>query len=127
MRYDSKHIAPYRILQDGGGMRVRFFCEASGAAVCTAPILPMQPIEAALEEVWRTEGRDHFNRCQKCGKWVADVMYNPNTLECVACSPWEEKPAFCPQCGERVLNDGFFCHRCGRRLQYGEEDAYGGD
>lgn len=43
--------APYRIIQDDGGMRSR------------------------------------FNLCHKCGRWASDVMYNPNTLECVDCSP----------------------------------------
>lgn len=125
MRCDSQHIAPYQILQDGGGMRVRFFCEESGAAICTTRTMPLMSAENALERAWRTEGRACFNRCQKCGRWVADVMYNPNTLECVECSPWEEKPAFCPQCGANVLNDGIFCHQCGGRLQYGEEETDG--
>lgn len=103
-------------------MCFRFFCEASGAAICMTRPMPRQPIETALEDAWQAEGREHFNRYQRCGKWVVDVMYNPNTL---ACSPWEEKPVFCPQCGENVLNDGVFCHHCGCRLQYGEEEAHG--
>lgn len=122
---EMHRMATYRVLKDSGGMRLRFFCEASGAAVCTTRPMPLQPVEAVLEKAWQAEGREHFNRCQRCGRWVADVMYNPNTLECVECSPWEEKPAFCPQCGENVLNDGVFCHRCGCRLQYGEEEACG--
>lgn len=120
MCHDLHHTAAYRVLKDSGGMRFRFFCEGSGAAVCTTPSMPLQPVEDALEVAWRTQAREHFNRCQRCGKWVADVMYNPNTLECVQCSPWEEKPTFCPQCGKMVLNDGVFCHHCGARLQYGE-------
>lgn len=123
---DRPHrTAAYRVLQDGGGMRFRFFCEVSGAAVCTTRIMPLQPVEDARMKAWQAEGREHFSRCQKCGKWVADVMYNPNTLECVSCSPWEEKPAFCPQCGERVWSDRVFCHRCGCRLQYGKGECDG--
>lgn len=121
MDYRPHRTAAYRVLQDGGGMRFRFFCEVSGAAVCTTRIMPLQPVETARMKAWQTEGREHFSRCQRCGKWVADVMYNPNTLECVDCSPWEEKPAFCPQCGTDVRSDGLRCHRCGRRLQYERE------
>lgn len=85
----------------------------------------LQSLEEALEKAWRLEVREHFNLCHKCGKWVSDVMYNPNTLECVQCSPWEEKSAFCPRCGENVLNDNIFCHHCGGRLQYGEGESDG--
>lgn len=125
LRCESKHIAPYRVLQDGGGISFCFFCEASGAAVCTTRPQNLQTVELALETAWQAEGREHFNRCQKCGKWVSDVMYNPDTLQCVLCSPWEEKPAFCPCCGVKVLDDGVFCHHCGGRLQYGRGEADG--
>ncbi len=125
MSHDLHRTAAYRVLKDGGGMRFRFFCEGSGAAICTTQSMPVQPIEAALEKAWHAEAREYFNRCQRCGKWVADVMYNPNTLECVECSPWEEKPTFCSQCGEMVLNDEIFCHHCGGRLQYGGVEADG--
>lgn len=125
MHCDVSSFAPYLVLQDSGGMRLRFFCEVSGAAVWTTQSLPVQPIETALAKAWASEGREHFNRCHRCGKWVSDVMYNPNTLECVECSPWEEKPTFCPQCGENVLGDAIFCHRCGGRLQYGKGESRG--
>lgn len=125
MRYESQHIAPHRVFQDSKGIRFCFLCEVSGAAICTTRPLPLQPTEIALEKAWTTEGRRYFNRCQKCGKWVSDVMYNPNTLKCVQCSPWEEKSTFCPKCGENVLKDEIFCYRCGCRLQYGEEENDG--
>jgi len=52
-------------------------------------------------------------------------MYNVETLECVRCSPWEERAAFCTQRGESVLEDGVFCHRCHARLKYRENEEQG--
>ena len=116
-------MAAYRVIQDGGGLRFRFFCEASGAALCTTGVISGSPPDRALDYAWETEGRAHFNLCHRCGRWVADVMYNADTLECVDCSPWEEEPAFCPQCGARVASREAFCGRCSSRLRYGEGDA----
>lgn len=123
MAMEPHRMAAYRVIQDGGGLRFRFFCEASGAALCTTGIIPARPLDRALDYAWETEGRAHFNLCHRCGRWVADVMYNADTLECVDCSPWEEEPAFCPQCGARVASRDEFCGRCGARLRYGEGDA----
>lgn len=125
MCHAPHRTAAYRILQDGGGMRFRFFCEVSGAAICTTAPAQPQPIEAALDKAWRSEGREHFSLCHRCGRWVSDLMYNPNTLQCVNCSPWEEQPAFCPHCGARVQDERPFCLACGKRLQYGGEESDG--
>ncbi len=125
MCHDLHRTAAYHVLTDGGGMRFRFYCELSGAAICTTQPMPLQPIEAALEKAWRLEGREHFNLCHRCGRWISDVMYNPNTLECVKCSPWEEKPIFCSRCGVKASDDMVFCNHCGARLQYGGEHANG--
>lgn len=125
MCHAPHHTAAYRILQDSGGMRFRFFCEVSGAAICTTAPTPPQPVEAALDKAWLSEGREHFSLCHRCGRWVSDLMYNPNTLQCVDCSPWEERPAFCPHCGARVLDERPFCLKCGKRLQYGGEESDG--
>ena len=124
---DSKphHTATYRIIQDSGGIRFRFFCEASGAALCTSRPAAGRPIDEMLRQAWETEGREFFNLCHRCGRWVSNVMYNADTLECVDCSPWEEQPAFCPQCGARVGLDDIFCPGCKVRLLYGWSDEDG--
>lgn len=125
MRCAPHHTAAYRVLQDSGEMRFRFFCEVSGAAICTTAPAQTQPVEAALDKAWISERWEHFSLCHRCGRWVSDLMYNPNPLECVDCSPWEETPAFCPHCGARVQDEHIFCRACGKRLQYGEEESDG--
>ena len=119
--------AVYRIIQDGGGQRFCFFCALSRAAICTTKAVPQEFSANALDYAWETEGRSHFNLCHRCGKWVSDVMYNADTLECVDCSPWEEQPTFCPNCGAKVVSDKVFCHGCGCRLKYGGEDEIHGN
>ena len=113
--------ASYRISHDENGMLYHFFCDLSGALVCTVRHVSGSGREEGLLSAWETEGKRHFSRCRKCGRWVSDTMYNPDTLRCVDCSPWEEQPAFCPQCGKRVVGDGMFCQSCHARLRYGEE------
>lgn len=125
MRHVPHHTAAYRILQDSGGMRFRFFCEVSGAAICATAPTQSQPVEVALDKAWYSEGREHFSLCHRCSRWVSDLMYNPNTLQCVDCSPWEERPAFCPHCGAMVQDERTFCRKCGKRLQYGGEEFNG--
>ncbi len=115
------HTAKYRAKSVNGKYVFTFLCASSGAAVCTAK--PVQAVneQEALAIAWDEEGRGHFNKCRKCGAWVSDMMYNADTLKCVDCSPWEEKPHFCAMCGREVEEDEIFCKRCGTRLQYGGE------
>lgn len=102
------------------GARYRFFCEASGAAVCTTePVSAESPHREPLL-AWERQGRRHFNRCSKCRRWVCDVMYNPDTGQCVLCSPWEEAPVFCCGCGAPAVAGERYCRRCGQRFRYGE-------
>ena len=109
--------ARYQVISEADGDRYRFFCEVSGLAVCiTGPHSRSQ----GPEQVWGEEGRQYFNRCSCCGRWVSDVMYNADTGECVECSPWEDKPVFCLQCGQRIPADDLFCRRCGTKLRYGK-------
>lgn len=108
----SHTTATYRVITDAGGMRYRFFCDLSGAAVCTSrPIQADTPEELML--AWEHEGRPQFNQCHKCGRWVIDAMYNPDTLECVDCSPWLPEPAYCEKCGARLTPNENYCRRCG--------------
>lgn len=108
--------ADYTISLEPDGYYVRFYCAVSGALLCAVGPVREGPQEAALETAWQTEGRSHFNQCHRCGRWVSDVMYNADTLECVECSPWKIFPHFCPEYGARVSGAGDFCARCGARL-----------
>lgn len=116
----ANRTAAYRIITDAGGNRYRFFCDLSGAAMCTTEPVLAETQEQELALAWESEGRQHFNHCHNCGKWVCDAMYNADVCHCVACTPWEERPRYCSQCGEAIPADDTFCRKCGARLQYGE-------
>lgn len=110
--------AKYKIISDSGGNRYRFFCELSGAHLCTTkPYSEAHPGEK-LELAWEQEGRPNFNLCHKCGKWVSSVMYNADVLECVECAPWEGEAQYCPHCGKAVRRPGRFCSHCKKLLRY---------
>ena len=112
--------AKYRVIADSGGSRYRFFCDVSGMVLCTTKPIRGNTQEEELKTAWETEGRQHFNRCSKCGKWVGDPMYNADTLQCVDCAPWQEKPNYCSHCGKPISHSTRYCSACGTRLRYGE-------
>ncbi len=112
--------ARYIRLPERNGIRFRFFCEASGAAVCVTEAVAQSSPQEELRLAWEQQGRRHFNRCQQCSRWVCDVMYNADTGHCVLCSPWEEAPAYCPACGELAIPMERYCRKCGKKLRYGE-------
>ena len=116
--------ARYKIITDTGGNRYQFFCDLSGAHVCTTqPIRADTPGEE-LTQAWESQGKAEFNHCKKCGKWVSDVMYNADVHECVECAPWQEAPNYCPQCGKKLYGLERFCLSCGAKLLYeGGEDG----
>ena len=87
--------------------------------VTTEPICRETP-EEELEAAWKEQGLKHFNQCEKCGRWVCDPMYNVDVMHCVDCTPWENKPKFCPRCGIKVGISDVYCRKCGIRLQYRE-------
>lgn len=118
---NENRTASYKIIADAEGNRYRFFCERSGLALCTTHPIRAETPEEELRIAWETESRTHFNKCQRCGKWVSDLMFNVETSECVMCSPWEEQPNYCPYCGTQVPKDDVFCRKCGAKLQYKEE------
>lgn len=108
----EKHpTANYKTERIGRETVCHFYCDLSGALVCT--VKADDPRSA-----WESGGREHFSFCRRCGRWICDTMYNPDTLQCVDCSPWEEQPAFCPQCGAKVHEGEIFCGRCHVRLRY---------
>lgn len=117
MAKESPHeIADYRMSVEPDGYYFRFYCVISGALLCVVGPIQEGTREMALEIAWQAEGRSHFNQCHKCGRWVSDVMYNADTLECVECSPWELFPNFCPNCGSEHSGAELFCSSCGIRL-----------
>ncbi|MBQ4347074.1 MAG: hypothetical protein IJC39_01335 [Firmicutes bacterium] len=115
---NGKSTAAYKVITDSGGICFQFFCELSGARLCTTKPIQADTPEKALETAWETEGRYKFNRCEKCGKWISDAMFNVDVHECVECAPWENYPLYCPQCGKRIFDVGKICPKCGASLRY---------
>ena len=115
--------ARYQIIPDGGGNRFRFFCELSGAVLCTTEPIRSSSAEEELRIAWEIEGRSHFNRCEKCGRWVSDVMYNADVLQCVDCAPWEDTPRYCPTCGARLKEGDPCCPDCGKVVTGGDSNV----
>ena len=120
MAMKDRATAKYRVIADSGGSRYRFFCDVSGMALCTTDPIRGDTQEEELKTAWETEGRQHFNRCSKCGKWVSDPMYNADILQCVDCAPWQEKPNYCSHCGIAIAPSDRYCTACGAHLRYGE-------
>ncbi len=115
----KKKTAAYKITTDSGGSRFRFYCDLSGALVCTTGVYRAETPERELALAWEKEGKHQFSLCHKCGRWVIDAMFNADALECVACAPWENTPKYCKSCGEKVLPSDVVCPRCGKQLIYG--------
>ena len=113
------NTARYKIIAGTEGNRYQFFCDLSGALVCTSEPVFLDKPEQELNFAWESEGKKHFNKCQKCGRWISDTVYNVETLECVECTPWEEEPSYCPHCGEKAQIGDIFCAKCKNRLRYG--------
>jgi len=112
--------ASYRVIADAGGNRYSFFCDLSGAVLCTTNPVKAGTPEEELLIAWEQEGRQHFDLCRKCGRWVSGVMYNADVLHCVDCSPWEDRPHYCGKCGNKVAPSDTFCSVCKEKLQYRE-------
>ena len=118
---DEHRTARCRKITEDRGYRYQFLCDLSGALICTTNLQKEDDPMLA----WKSTGRKMFSQCHRCGRWVSDPMYNAETWECVQCSPWEEQPAFCSRCGEKVSEDKVFCHKCGSRLRYADKEGEG--
>lgn len=115
----DRNVARHKTLADGGGYRFLFYCDVSGAHVCTTKeVYHADSPEAALLAAWETEGRGRFNKCHKCGRWVIEAVYNAEVLECVDCAPYEAEPKFCKNCGARIKATIRQCPSCGKKLIY---------
>lgn len=108
--------ADYKIKYEEKGHRYQFICGLSEAVACTTKLFDTDVSEHELLNAWESEGRKCFNKCQKCGKWVIDAMYNVDVLQCVDCAPWQEKPIYCSNCGEAVDSCEKICSKCGKPL-----------
>ena len=76
----DRNVARHKTLADGGGYRFLFYCDVSGAHVCTTKeVYHADSPEAALLAAWETEGRGRFNKCHKCGRWVIEAVYKRAT------------------------------------------------
>lgn len=114
----NRKTANYRVLSVDNGRRYQFFCDLSGALVCTTQPVLMDTPEQELAQAWEGEGKSMFNHCRKCGKWVLDAMYNPEVLECVECAPFECEPQYCKSCGVKLRSSERFCPVCKKPLLY---------
>lgn len=114
----AKKTASYRVMTEPGGWVFRFFCDSSGQLGCVTGPIRADSEEAALDLAWQTEGRQHFNRCDKCRRYVSAAMFNLTAGQCVDCAPWEDAyPNFRHQCGVRIKDpEAYFCPNCGARL-----------
>ena len=120
----DRKTASYRAVVGEDGNRYYFYCDLSGALVCTTQVNHADTPEDELRLAWETQCKAEFNHCKKCGKWVSDVMYNADVHECVECAPWQEAPNYCPQCGKKLYGLERFCLSCGAKLLYeGGEDG----
>ena len=116
MTEETFTTARYRILTDSGGSRYRFYCDASGMAMCTTAPVRGRTQAQELRLAWESEGRQHFNQCARCGRWVSDPMYNVDRLQCVDCAPWQKEQHYCTRCGRPVPAEDGFCVACGADL-----------
>ena len=114
----EKTIAAYKIVADSGGNRYKFYCDLSGALVCTTKPYKADNPEKELLLAWENEGKEQFNVCHRCGKHVSNAMFNVEVLECVECAPIEAEAKFCKHCGEKIDNPTQFCPACGKPLVY---------
>lgn len=118
---ERKKTADYKIIKNEAGNQYEFYCELSQALVCVSKPINSEANEESLMLAWENYGRSNFNQCHKCGKWVTGAMYNPDVLSCVQCTPLEDYPKYCPECGTRTRDPSNYCHICGAKLFYGGE------
>ena len=121
---NNRHkTAAYKIIPSQVGNRYSFFCELSGMLVCTTGTYYADNPEAELSAAWESEGKNNFNLCHLCGRWVDSVVYNPDMLTCVNCAPLEEEARYCMHCGAKVINGDIICSVCGKKVLYGGADG----
>ncbi len=73
------------MIQDHGTYRFTFFCDLCDFGYTTAPVSAQNTRKAMAQA--QQEARRHFNRCQKCHRWVCDTHYNEDEMMCTECAP----------------------------------------
>lgn len=53
----KKKTAAYKIITDSGGNRYKFYCDLTGALLCTTKSYHADTPERELELAWNTEGK----------------------------------------------------------------------
>ena len=87
----ERRTATYKIITDSGGNRYTFFCDLTGAFVCTTKkTYKADTPEQELLLAWEKEGKKHFNICHKCGQVI------------------KAPASFCPDCEERLSSETLF-------------------
>jgi hypothetical protein len=71
--------------REGSTYSFSFYCDECSAGYTTSPITAENE-EAALATA-KQRAQPYFNRCHKCGKWVCDIHYNEDAMQCVGCAP----------------------------------------
>lgn len=123
--WKKKATADFKVLAGADGNRYRFYCDLSGALLCTTGPYQANAPEAELLLAWEKEGKQYFNVCRSCGRYVSNVMYNVEVWECVQCAPYEVEAKFCKNCGAKLDTSGKICPKCGKLLKYpGKETVY---
>lgn len=115
---EKRKTADYKIIADSDGNRYKFYCDISGAHICTTKPYHADTPEEELKLAWENEGKAFFNLCHRCGKWVIAAVYNPEVFECTDCAPFEHETGYCKYCGSRVAADVRFCPICKKKLHY---------
>lgn len=117
---NEKRTSAYKIVAGTEGNRYRFYCDISGALVCTTKPYTAQLPEEELLLAWEKEGKQYFNVCPKCGRYVIDAVFNPEVGECTDCAPFEYETRYCKHCGAKIDADfnEQFCPVCNRKLHY---------
>lgn len=122
---EKQRVPAYKTAREGDGVRYKFLCELSEAAVCTTEAYEAPTVEEGALLAWEKEGRSHFNYCKRCSRYVSDAMFNVEVLECVACAPYEAEARYCKSCGAKVSDPKRPCSECQRPLVYsGKELEY---
>ncbi len=111
----AKFTPKCRIDHLAEGYRFTFTCERCEHSY-TTPALLAESLRQTLALAER-DARFHFNRCQRCGRWVCDAHYNENWMMCTDCAP-----RICGQCGTALGNADQFCTVCGAS-QYEKADG----
>lgn len=111
----KRKAARYKVVEEKEGSVFTFFCDLSGAAFWKSEPISAESPEARYAIAWN-EAKKHINACQRCGNNVIDALYNVDTLQCVKCSPWHQRPVYCSNCGQRLTEADSYCRACGRHI-----------